>query len=104
VPTNQQCDTQPVVASISCTTKPPMEYRKRNKRRAESASIAHTWRSAASGQPGQFFAALQQQPYNSGAASPGTYAQAVQQSAYPDRYDQAFPQAVALYNQLTRGD
>lgn len=56
------------------------------------------------GQPGQFFAALQQQPYNSGAASPGTYAQAVQQSAYPDRHDQAFPQAVALYNQLTRGD
>lgn len=53
---------------------------------------------------GLFFAALQQQPYNSGQESPGSYAQAVQQSAYPDRYDQLFPQAVALYNQLAKGD
>jgi hypothetical protein len=54
----------------------------------------------------QFFVALQQQqqPYNSGAASPGAYAQAVQRSAYPDRYDQAFPQAVTLHDQLKRGD
>jgi hypothetical protein len=71
--------------------------------RAETAQCRMTPACAAS----QFFVALQQQqqqPYNSGAASPGAYAQAVQRSAYPDRYDQAFPQAVTLYDQLTRGD
>ena len=48
----------------------------------------------------QFFTALQRFPYNSGYQTPGTYAQDVQDSAYPDRYDAVFPEAVALYNQL----
>ena len=51
-----------------------------------------------------FFAALANLPYNSGAQSPGSYAQDVQQSAYPGRYDVAFSQAAALYNQLTQGN
>lgn len=33
--------------------------------------------------------------------TPGTYAQDVQGSAYPDRYDQRFSDAVAQYNRLT---
>lgn len=51
----------------------------------------------------QFFTALQRFPYNSGYQTPGTYAQDVQDSAYPDRYDQRFPEAVNLYNQLKQG-
>jgi len=51
----------------------------------------------------QFFTALKRFPYNSGYQTPGTYAQDVQNSAYPDRYDQRFPEAIALYNQLTQG-
>jgi hypothetical protein len=39
--------------------------------------------------------------YNSPAHSPGFYAQKVQGSAYPDRYDQRFGDAAALYNRLT---
>jgi hypothetical protein len=38
--------------------------------------------------------------YNSDAQSPGSYAQAVQVSAYPDRYDQRWQEAVDLYNRL----
>lgn len=47
-----------------------------------------------------FFKALQRFTYNSGYQTPGTYANDVQDSEYPDRYDKRFPEAVALYNQL----
>lgn len=48
-----------------------------------------------------FFHHLAGMNYNDPGASPGTFAQDVQQSAFPTRYDQAFPQAVAQYNRLT---
>lgn len=38
--------------------------------------------------------------YNDLGTSPGTFAQDVQQSAFPDRYDQRFNDAVNLYNRL----
>lgn len=41
--------------------------------------------------------------YNDPNVSPGTFAQAVQGSAYPDRYDKRFGDAVSLYNRLTNG-
>jgi len=51
-----------------------------------------------------FFTRLARLDYNSDAQSPGSYAQAVQDSAYPDRYDQRMGDAQALYNQLTQGN
>ena len=51
-----------------------------------------------------FFSRLAKLNYNSGAQTPGTYAQDVQDSAYPDRYDQRMTDAQALYNQLTQGN
>lgn len=39
--------------------------------------------------------------YNDPATSPGTFAQDVQQSAFPGRYDDAFSTAVDQYNRLT---
>lgn len=39
--------------------------------------------------------------YNDPGTSPGTFAQDVQQSAFPTRYDQAFDAAVAQYERLT---
>ena len=50
---------------------------------------------------GMFYAALARLDYNSGDRSPGWYAQAVQQSAFPTRYDQRFPEAVALFERLS---
>ncbi|ORB81788.1 N-acetylmuramoyl-L-alanine amidase [Mycobacterium timonense] len=41
--------------------------------------------------------------YNDPNISPGTFAQDVQGSAYPDRYDKRFGDAVSLYNRLTNG-
>lgn len=49
---------------------------------------------------GLFFSRLAKLDYNSGTQSPGSYAQAIQQSAYPDRYDQRMPDAQALYSQI----
>lgn len=49
-----------------------------------------------------FFTRLARLDYN-GSNSPGSYAQAVQQSAFPDRYDQRMDEAQALYDQLTSG-
>lgn len=46
-----------------------------------------------------FFGRLLKLDYN-GSRSPGSYAQAVQQSAFPDRYDQRFAEASALYDRL----
>lgn len=49
-----------------------------------------------------FFAELVKLDYN-GAGSPGSYAQAVQRSSYPNRYDERFAEATALYDQITAG-
>jgi len=49
---------------------------------------------------GLFYDHLARLDYN-GSGSPGSYAQAVQRSAYPDRYDQRFGDAVALYDRLS---
>ena len=46
-----------------------------------------------------FFNALARLDYN-GPKSPGWYAQQVQQSAFPTRYDERFPQAVQIYERL----
>lgn len=50
-----------------------------------------------------FFQRLVKLDYNNIANSPGSYAQAVQQSAFPDRYDQRMSDAQALYNQTIAG-
>lgn len=47
-----------------------------------------------------FYSHLAGMNYNDPNTSPGTFAQDVQQSAYPDRYDQEFSAAVAQYNSL----
>jgi N-acetyl-anhydromuramyl-L-alanine amidase AmpD len=51
---------------------------------------------------GLFYGRLVTHDYN-GPNSPGSYAQAVQGSAFPDRYDQRMADAVTLYNRLTIG-
>lgn len=48
---------------------------------------------------GGFYDQLVKLDYNGG-DSPGSYAQAVQGSAFPDRYDERWDEAVALYNRL----
>ncbi len=48
---------------------------------------------------GLFYDRLAKLDYN-GPNSPGSYAQAVQQSAFPDRYDQRMGDAQAIYNRL----
>lgn len=50
-----------------------------------------------------FFTRLAKLDYNSGANSPGSYAQAIQQSAFPDRYDERMADAQALYDQISSG-
>lgn len=50
-----------------------------------------------------FFSRLAKLDYNSDANTPGSYAQAIQQSAFPDRYDQRIADAQTLYDQLTTG-
>ena len=47
-----------------------------------------------------FFQALAKLDYNSDAHTPGWYAQTVQRSAFPDRYDERMPEATALYDAL----
>jgi hypothetical protein len=49
-----------------------------------------------------FYEALTRIDYN-GSNSPGSYAQAVQRSSFPDRYDQRFAEASALYDRLNTG-
>ena len=49
---------------------------------------------------GLFYDRLAKLDYN-GPNSPGSYAQAVQSSAFPDRYDGRFGDAVAIYNRLS---
>jgi len=48
-----------------------------------------------------FFKSLKRYPYNTDANSPGAWAQRVQGSAFPDRYDQHIVEAQALYDRLT---
>lgn len=47
-----------------------------------------------------FFNSLKRYPYNSDANSLGAWAQRVQGSAFPDRYDQRIDEAKALYDRL----
>lgn len=49
---------------------------------------------------GLFYDRLVKLPYNGTSKTPGAFAQQVQSSAYPDRYDQHWGEAVALYNKL----
>lgn len=49
---------------------------------------------------GLFYDRLVRSDYNNPTNSPGWYAQNVQRSAFPGRYDQRFEEAVALYNRL----
>jgi hypothetical protein len=48
-----------------------------------------------------FYNRLATMNYDDPGASPGTFAQDVQRSAFPDRYDERFGDAVALYQRLT---
>ncbi|MGO3325305.1 N-acetylmuramoyl-L-alanine amidase [Gordonia sp. (in: high G+C Gram-positive bacteria)] len=47
-----------------------------------------------------FFTELVKLDYNNTSRSPGSFAQAVQKSAYPDRYDGKFSEASTLYDRL----
>jgi hypothetical protein len=49
---------------------------------------------------GLFYDRLVKLPYNGTSKSPGAFAQQIQGSAFPDRYDQRWDEAVALYNKL----
>lgn len=49
---------------------------------------------------GLFYDRLVRSDYNNPTNSPGWYAQNVQRSAFPGRYDERFADAVALYNRL----
>lgn len=62
----------------------------------DAATCMDPYRSAA-----LFFDRLARLDYNSDAQTPGTYAQTVQDSEFPDRYDQRMADAQALYDQLT---
>ena len=50
-----------------------------------------------------FYGALAKRDYNNPARSPGSYAQSVQQSAFPDRYDQRMAEAQGYYDRLAGG-
>jgi hypothetical protein len=50
-----------------------------------------------------FYNHLSSMNYNDPNSSPGSFAQRVQQSAFPGRYDQRFADSVALYDRLTAG-
>lgn len=50
---------------------------------------------------GLFYDHLARLDYNDTTETPGYWAQAVQRSAFPDRYDQRFGDAVALYDRLS---
>lgn len=50
-----------------------------------------------------FFNSLKRYDYDNPSNSPGSYAQRVQGSAFPDRYDQHIEEAQTLYDRLTAG-
>lgn len=64
----------------------------------DAATCMNPYKSAA-----LFFQRLARMDYNSDAHTPGWYAQAVQQSAFPERYDQRISAAQALYDRITEG-
>jgi hypothetical protein len=47
-----------------------------------------------------FYNALSKLPYNETSKTPGFYAQAVQRSAFPSRYDEKYQQASEIFNRL----
>jgi hypothetical protein len=49
---------------------------------------------------GLFYDRLVKLPYNGDSKSPGAFAQQIQGSAFPARYDQHWGEAIALYNKL----
>ena len=49
---------------------------------------------------GTFYEHLERLPYDDDGRSPGSVAQAVQRSAFPDRYDQRFGEASGLFDRL----
>lgn len=49
-----------------------------------------------------FYNALSKLPYNDTSKSPGSWAQAVQRSAYPSRYDEWYSEAEKLYGSLVK--
>lgn len=51
-----------------------------------------------------FFERLAKLDYNNTSQSPGSYAQAVQRSDYPRRYDERFAEAQAIYNRLVNSN
>lgn len=63
---------------------------------SDAASCMDPTRSA-----GMFYDRLSRLDYNSSAHSAGWYAQQVQKSAFPDRYDQRMGEAQALYDRLS---
>src|SRR6516225_9973262 len=65
-----------------------------------SLNFPHQGISQDANSDGLFYDHLVKLDYNNPDNSPGSYAQAVQQSAFPDRYDQRFQDAVDLYNRL----
>jgi N-acetyl-anhydromuramyl-L-alanine amidase AmpD len=65
---------------------------------ADCATCMDPYKSAA-----LFFGRLKKLDYNNTSRSPGSYAQAIQGSAFPDRYDQRMTQAQQLYDRLATG-
>lgn len=63
---------------------------------SDAATCMDPYKSAA-----LFFGRLKKLDYNNASRSPGSYAQAVQQSAFPDRYDQRMSEAQSYYNQIS---
>ncbi len=53
---------------------------------------------------GMFYAALARLDYMNESHTPGWYAQQVQRSGFPDRYDQRMSEAQILYDRLTAGE
>lgn len=53
---------------------------------------------------GLFYDHLVRLDYNSDDESPGSYAQAVQRSAFPGRYDEHWDEAVSIYNQYATAE
>lgn len=52
---------------------------------------------------GLFYDRLVKLDYNNPSKSAGSFAQAIQRSSFPDRYDQRMGEAQAIYDRLTRG-
>lgn len=51
-----------------------------------------------------FYNALSKLPYNDTSKTPGSFAQKVQQSAFPGRYDEKYAEAEEIYRRLSKSD